>query len=294
MLSKSNAKGARDGRARVFHCPRAAALLLLAAATGCSRGDRPAGSVQVAPAEIRLGFPEAVRVRLQWQPSRALENVHGRPAVFVHLRRNRDEIAQTFDHLFPGSWEPGRTIQDDFDLFQSALGPPLEPGRYEVSFGLYDDAWGYRWSLETPGRRLGRREYAMAAVTVPSERTPAPSFEFTGGWSPPVPGGSQQTLMRRTLEGDGAIVVRGVPSAGAIRLGVVVPGSFAGSADGPALASSCPTPETKTLGPGFHWLSVRALPGDGPCEIQFRGAQSRGGAERVSLEALAWSRESPR
>ncbi len=203
------------------------------------------------------------------------------------------QIAQTFDHLFPGSWEPGRTIQDDFDLFQSALAPPLEPGRYELSFGLYDDEWGYRWSLETPGRRLGRREYALATVTVPAEPTPGSLFEFTGAWSSPAAGGSKQTPMRRTLQGDGTILVRGAPSAGIVRLGVAVPGSFAGPGEAtrPAMASACTTPRTEALEPGFHWLSVPVAPGGGPCEIHFRGTQSRGGTDRVSLDALAWSRE---
>ena len=66
---------------------------------------------------------------------------------------------------------PGRPLSYERMLCPSTFNPPLKPGTYRLSVGLYDVSWGYRWPLETGGvTEVDRREYLMGTITVTEKK----------------------------------------------------------------------------------------------------------------------------
>lgn len=263
-----------------------AVMAAAVSAAGCSRKVEPVGSLTITPTVIQLGYPHDVPVRLEWQPRAPLDKKHGNVNVFVHLLERPGKVLRTFDHRFPGEWKSGQPRDYEIDIFQSALGEALPPGRYLLTFGLYDDSVGYRWPLQVQGEDVGKREYQLATVEVP-ESAPSPSFEFLGAWLPLVKGVDEQILGRRYWNGAASIRVSKVDSPGTVRLAVSVPGSPTPAV---VVASDCVAEEKQTPAPGFSWIGFPVASSDGgPCELRF-SANSQDASQSVpmSLEVLAW------
>ena len=142
-----------------------AALAALALLAGCAR-RRPVGSLEISPRETAVAAAACAPLRFTFRPVAALDRVHGRPTVFVHFRADSARLVGGLDHALPQSWTPGVVQSYEVPLCPAAFDPPLSPGRYRITAGLYDDSWGYRWPLETGAEELDRREYFLASVTV--------------------------------------------------------------------------------------------------------------------------------
>jgi hypothetical protein len=146
----------------------AAGALLAAPALlpGCAR-RKPVGSFAVAPSESSVAPGACAPLRFTFRPVAALDRVHGKPAVFVHFRTESDRLVGGLDHYPPAPWAPGVVQSYEVQICPASIEPPLAPGRYRITAGLYDDSWGYRWPLETGGaEELDTREYFLATVTV--------------------------------------------------------------------------------------------------------------------------------
>jgi hypothetical protein len=266
--------------------------LLVASGFGCGSKPGPVARVRLRPERFSLAYGLDLPLRFEWQPTRPLDRLHGKPRVFVHLLEKPGKVLRTFDHALPEEWSPGRPLSYEIDLYQSALGAALPAGTYQLSFGLYDDSWGQRWALETGGPEVGRREYRGATVVVANGKGAAPRMELLGGWETTVPGTDQQILARRWLKGPGAIRVSGIEGTGSVRLLLNVPEDFPKEIE---VSNGCQPAKTERLGPGYHWLSLGARAGD--CEFRFEEAPSGGpvsdGSRRaLCLEVLAWRPDS--
>lgn len=156
---------ARRRRASFLACAAFAFLAALALVAGCAR-RRPVGSLEITPREAAVSPAACVPLRFTFRPEAALDRVHGRPTVFVHFRADSAHLVGGLDHPLPGPWVPGVVQSYEIQLCPASLDPPLGPGRYRITAGLYDDSWGYRWPLETGAEELDRREYLLARVNV--------------------------------------------------------------------------------------------------------------------------------
>jgi hypothetical protein len=262
---------------------------LIAAGWGCRPG--PVARVRLEPERLSLGYGESALLRFHWQPAKPLDRLHGNPKVFVHLLERPGKVLRTFDHALAETWSPGRPQSYEIDLYQSVLGPALPGGTYLLSFGLYDDSWGYRWPLDTGSPDVGRREYRGATVVVPGGGGAGTRFELSGGWGPLEPGTDQQILARRWLKGPGAIRVTDIQGRGSVRLLLNV------LERGPKdieVSNGCQPGKAERLGPGHRWFSFEGR--SGACEIRLEPAPSSdpvsGGPERsLWLESLAWRKD---
>lgn len=276
----------------------AAALLAL----GSCGEDAPVASLEVSPAAIRLPHGHLRPLTLAWTPAEELYGREGEPLVFVHLIERPGRVLRTFDHSFPERWHPGTPVRYDLPIRQSALAPPLPPGRYRLTVGLYQ-AGGGRWPLETAGEEVDGREYAVAEVEVPAE-VAGPEFGFAGPWLPVEAGSDLQVLARRWLAGDGVLRVGPIAGAGSLWLLLRIPegtGSGeelvleSGAAEpGVTLTGSCSGVEMAITGRGPHEVRMPMRADAGPCEVRFdanfhlRVAGSPH-LRTVALEGLAWA-----
>lgn len=274
--------------------PTAVALLAaVLAAAGCREKAEPVASLSVEPKDVQLPAGQAAGWKLAWNPKTPLDNVQGKPRVFVHVLASGRNLLRTFDHPLAEEWTPFKGQSYEIDLYQSALAEPLPAGAYEVTAGLYDDVSGERWAIETAGDEVGKREYRVATVVVPSAESGTPTYEFGGGWLDPEPGGTKQVITRRCSRGEATIAVRGVGSPGTVVLGSSVPklasGSWGGAVD---VTSSCSAERAQVNGPELQWtrVPVAPAPAEPACEIRFTPAPPvAGGNERsLCLEVLAW------
>src|SRR6202049_2204499 len=146
-----------------------AATLLLCAA-GCQRKVSVPVSLDVQPLSTTLPYPQLATVHLTWTPGAASGegDAPSEPLVFLHLLGAKDQVLRTFDHPFPQRWLAGAPVSYDVKLYQSALAPPLAPGKYRLSVGLYDHS-GKRWALDGLGEPVRRQEYKAAEGEVPPQ-----------------------------------------------------------------------------------------------------------------------------
>src|SRR6202049_2475683 len=123
-----------------------AATLLLCAA-GCQRKVSDAASRAVQPRSTTLPYPQLATVRLTWTPAAASGegDTPSEPLVFLHLLGAKDQVLRTFDHPFPQRGIAAAPVSYAVKLYQSALAPPLAPGKVRLSVGLYDHS-GQRWA----------------------------------------------------------------------------------------------------------------------------------------------------
>jgi len=271
-------------------------------ASGCGDKAPAVATVEVTPRTLRLGYPEMQSVHLNWQPVTALEGVTAQPLVFLHLRDDKDQVVRTFDHPFPQKWREGSPVSYDARLFQSLLAPPLPPGKYRLTLGLYEGKT--RWPLDGLGKSVGKREYKAADVEVPAGAT-GPSFAFSPTWLPVEEGGDKYVLARRWLNGQGVIGVRDVREAGTLWMLLRIPSGNepneqlqvpGGGVPSVMVRGSCGGAETNLSGPGMHEVEipVEAAPANGVCRVlllpNFTITSSVTGQTRsVSLENAAWS-----
>lgn len=200
-----------------------AIALLLLALSACGGPGEPVARLSLEPsATLTLPYPGRDRLDVMWQPMEALE---GTPHVFVHVIGQPGEVLRTYDHPFPGDWSPGQEVESTIELWQSALAPPLAPGSYELTVGLYSLESGQRWLLEVPGREVDQGEYAVARVEVPPPPAQAgPEVAFSEGWLPLEPTGDRQLFAVRWLgAGEGWITLSGLDAPTTLALTVEIP-----------------------------------------------------------------------
>lgn len=277
-------------------------LVLALCALGCGEDAPPVASLEVSPKSVRLPYPELQTIHLSWQPSAPLEGFTGTPTVFVHLLDDNGKVVRTFDHTFPDRWREGTTVGYDLKLYQSAVAPALNPGRYRLTIGLAGQA-KQRWTLDGVGEPVARREYLAAEVDVPPpppNKKSGPRFTFSEHWLPTEPGGDRQVLARRWLTDNGGIRIAGLRRPGHVWLVLrIPPPEIAGPLkvkDGgqPSvrIEGSCGDFEASLSGPGIHEVEMPLVepPKNGQCRLELQPNFTFGSPARsVSLENAAWA-----
>lgn len=283
-----------------------AALLVLC--LGCGGAAAPVASLGIEPTEITLGFSEFAKLSVRWEVKAPLGEVEGEPLVFVHLLDEPGSVLRTFNHPLRFDWQPGRKTEYEITLFQSSLAPPLTPGSYLLSVGLYDTS-GRRWPLEVAGDEVDRYEYQAGKILVVDSPEETPRFTFSPSWMAIEGGMDRQILARRWLVGEGTIRVSGTAKAGTTLMVFDIPGPLSESeelmleegAEQPTLkvVNSCGETEISASGFGRHEIELPVgadaeglIPDE--CEIVIRPnfhflAIDTLGRRSVSLEVLAWS-----
>lgn len=277
-------------------------LMLALGILGCGEDAPPVASLEVTPKSVRLPFPELHTIHLSWKPSAPLEGFAGTPTVFVHLLDDNDKVVRTFDHTFPGRWREGTAVGYDLKLYQSALSPPLNPGRYRLTVGLAGEG-KQRWTLDGVGEPVARREYLAAEVDVPPpppNKKSGPRFTFSEQWLPIEPGGDRQVLGRRWLTGNGGMRVAGLRRPGHVWLVLRIPppevagplNVQGGGQPAVRIEGNCGDFEASLSGPGIHEVEMPLVepPKSGQCRLELKPNFSFGMPPRsVSLENAAWS-----
>lgn len=282
------------------------------AITGCSKEPDPVGRLGTGAGEIQLGYPQVVELELAWDMKRQLEGLAGPTRVFVHLLDSRGDLVRTFDHQLPGAWKVGEKLVYKIPIYQSALAPPLDAGRYKLTSGLYDQD-GNRWPLENTGAEIGEGEYEVATVSVATSGPTVPQFFFSSSWLPVEGGTDLQILARRWLTDDGIIRLGGISIPGRLWLSVSIP-EGGGALQEPVMAegaveqsvsvtTTCGDGAVQVSGAGTHSVELPiALPASGEgennqpseCEVRFNAnyhLMLREGEQRrtLMLEQLSWS-----
>jgi hypothetical protein len=282
--------------------------ILLSCAVGCHRKAPDAGSLEVQPRSITLPYPQLVTVHLAWTPAATTgsEDSPSQPLVFLHLLGPKGQVMRTFDHPFPQHWAPGTPVAYDVRLYQSALAPPLDPGRYRLGVGLFDQT-GKRWALEGLGEPMARQEYLAAEVQVPPPAA-GPRLEFSPTWLPLMAGTDKQVVARRWLaDQPGEIRVQAIPGPGTLWLSFRIPPGDGSSeklvyhdagTNTPAVVirDTCGGVETGISGPGPHEVEmpIEAAGPEGVCLISLVPnfhilSTAQPPTRSVSLENAAWS-----
>jgi hypothetical protein len=301
--------------------PTALAAVSLAAGlfAGCGGQQTPVAQVTIEPRQVKLPPSHVRPLRFTWTPSAALEGEA--PTVFVHLLDADRKVVRTFDHPFPQRWREGTPVSYDVDLYQSAMAPPLPPGQYRLTLGLYDKE-GKRWALDGLGEpTAGRNEYDAATVEIPAG-DPKPRFAFSANWLPVEPGGDRQVLARRSMASRAAIRLLDQPGPGTVWMMIRIPpvdlpdtklvldpgatapsvrvvgncGSGAGNEEEAGEGDGNSGSETSLTGPGIHKveLSMDAPPPNGFCRVHLASnfllepTTAAARKRSISLESIAW------
>lgn len=265
-------------RARLLPCLAALAVLALPAA-GCGPGEpaEPAARLEVTPGEVVLPYPGAAVLTVTWAPSAPLED---HPIVFVHLLGADGGVVRTFDHLFPEDWVAGSEVTYPLGLWQSALGPPLPDGAYDLSIGVYTPD-GHRPALEVEGREVDDGEYVVARVEAPPVAPGGPRLAFGDGWEMAAPPTDRQTFGARWLGDGGSLELVGVDGPLDLALSVRLPAPdemestlvLDPDATEPAveISSPCTAEPVRVAGAGTHevTLALRPAEGVGSCPVVF-------------------------
>jgi hypothetical protein len=280
----------------------AAVSLSAVSLAGCGGKQTPVATVEVSPRQLRLPFSQVRTVHLAWTPTVALEGEP--PTVFVHLLDANRKVVRTFDHPFPQKWREGGQISYDLKLYQSSLAPPLPPGKYQVTLGLYNKE-GRRWALEGLGEPKARNEYDVAEVEVPTEN-PSPRFAFSPTWLPVEPGSDRQVLARRWMADRAVVRLVDQRDAGTVWMVVQIPPTnlpdsklvldAGASAPSVLVVGNCGGTETNLSGPGTHevQLAMEAPPPNGFCRVLLSSnfvlqpVTPTSRKHSVSLENIAW------
>jgi hypothetical protein len=184
------------------------------------------------------------------------------------------------------------------------MAPPLAPGKYQVTLGLYGKK-GTRWPLSGLGEAVGRDEYKAFEVQVPNS-DPHPRFAFSPNWMDAEPGGDRQVLARRWLVGRGSIRLVDQHAPGTVWMIVQIPTTKqtdyrmvldpGAGAPSVMISGNCGCPETSITGPGLHEveLSLDAPPPGDFCHFLLSASFSlepltpAGKKRSASLENIAW------
>ncbi len=242
---------------------------LLSFAPGCQRETPTVARVEIQPRSVTLPYPQLAAVHLTWTPAAgAGGGAAGSPAqplVFLHLLDAKGQVLRTFDHPYPQHWAEGSPVSYDATLVQSALAPPLDPGRYRLSIGLFEPG-GKRWPLDGLDKPIGRLEYLAGEIEVPPV-PPGPRFTFSGSWLPLEAGTDKQVVARRWLsEQAGEIRVDAIPGPGTLWFSFRIPPGDgggdklvphdAGNTLAAVVRSTCGAVETGISGPGPHDVEI--------------------------------------
>jgi hypothetical protein len=277
------------------------ALAAAALAAGCGGKHTPVARVEVEPQSVRLPFSQARPVHFTWTPTAALDDEQ--PTVFVHLLDGRRKVVRTFDHAFPQRWREGVPVAYDIKLYQSAQAPPLPPGKYALTLGLYAKD-GKRWALDGLGEPVSRDEYHAGEIEVPPGK-PNPRFAFSPNWLPLEAGGDKQVLARRWMIKQAAIRLVRQRDAGTVWMVLQIPETTSSdykvilnpgaSAPSVMAVGNCGGTEANLSGPGLHEaeMTMDPPPPDGFCRILLSSnfvlqPTALGRRRSVSLENIAW------
>jgi hypothetical protein len=283
-------------------------LIPILGLVACGPSDPPVAGLRVEPDELRLPFPGVVGIELSWAMELPLDGLEGQPLVFVHLVDEHGDVVRTFDHPLDFDWQPGQSHEYGIRLYQSALAPPLDPGTYGLTLGLYDST-GHRWPLEVDGREAGKNEYRVAEVEVGAELENTPMFFFSPTWLHLESGMDAQVVARRWLgDAEGTIRVTECPESGKIWMLIRIPSGEASSSqlvlDDEAslpevrITSTCGLEEICVSGAGFHEIEISLSPADKElleeCELRlqpnFKLVEDNSMTQRsMALEVLAWA-----
>ena len=284
-------------------------ILLGAAIAGCHSKPVPVGRLDVQPRTITLPGSEVASIHLTWTPTKPLDpdSASGLTS-FVHLIDATGKVLRTFDQPFPQPWNEGTTIGQDIRIDQSAMAPPLAPGQYRLSVGLYHR--NQRFALEGLGEPIGRSEYVGAEVQVPAT-SDAPRFVFSPDWQPVDAGSDRQVLARRWLAATPSTLrVEDIKGPGGLwMLLYIPPGNAAGEKlvlhSGGAVPSvlvrnSCGPTETTISGAGEHEveMAIDAPGAGGSCEVTLSPSfhiesKSEPPVRSASLQSVAWNPKAP-
>jgi hypothetical protein len=277
------------------------ALLLLA---GCDGDRQPVAEVATETRELVLPHGRFASLDVLWRLREPLAGRSDQLFVFVHLLDGPGSVLRTFDYAWPDGWQAGSSVRHRVSLHQSSLGPPLEPGSYSLSLGLYDGE-GHRWPLLTRGDPVDRYEYHIADVRVPAETGGEPMFSFSPEWLDSELGRDRQVLARRWLAGSGHLRVGEIDQAGAVWLRLLLPSpteqqelvlAEGATQQGAVVRADCGVVEVELAGVGHHEVVLPISPpaeGDS-CTIEiepdFYLLELESGARRtLSLDGLAWA-----
>ena len=281
-------------------------LPALALVTGCG-GDAPAvAAVEVDSSEIELPHGRFVDLDLSWRLERELTGRTGPLHVFVHLLDEPGSVVRTYDYPWPGTWQAGSRAEHRVTVHQSATGPPLDPGTYALTLGIYDGE-GRRWPLTFRGELVERREYRIADVRVPAASGGEPMFQFSPDWLDSEPARDRQVLGRRWLTGPGQLRAAGVRHAGEIWMRLMLPApdsqqqlvlAEGAAQQGTRVRTDCGDVEVRLAGTGSHdiVLPIEPVGDEDSCTIEIEpnfyllGLDS-GERRTVSLDGLAWAPE---
>lgn len=265
-------------RARLLRSAPALLGLVLLPAAGCGPGEsaEPAARLEVTPGEVVLPYPAAAVLTVTWAPAVPLDA----PIVFVHLLGADGAVIRTFDHHFPEEWVPGAEATYPLALWQSALGPPLPEGTYDLSIGVYTPD-GYRAPLEVEGREVDDGEYVVARVEAPPVASGGPRLAFGGGWEMAAPPTDRQTFGARWLGDGGSLELVGVGGPLDLALSVRLPAAAEmgstlvldpGKTE-PAveISSPCTAEPVRVAGAGTHEVTLPLRPDAGApsCPVTF-------------------------
>lgn len=279
-------------------------LLVLASAavlfqTGCDPGRRPIGGFEaVVPAT--LSYPGHQDLELRFQPT-AFPLTGGCPTVFLHLQDASGRVVRTFDHR-PPRWMPGEGLRYRVKLFQSALGPALEAGDYQLVAGLYDPSTGRRSRLRSSHPETGSGRYRLGTIGVGETVADGLEIVYSSDWQEPEPGSDAQILVRSWFAGRATLAVTAEAEPAVLWLQVAVPPPAGGDLvldageDQPrVIASVSCADDPPPWDAGRHQLEVELAAGE-RCEIGFRAnfvQRSDSGPQSAALETISVTIEPP-
>jgi hypothetical protein len=278
-------------------------VLCVSALAGCKEEKSPVGALRASPAEIVLGFPHHVSWNLEIDMDEALDP-GASPIVMVHLLDASGMVVRTFDHDLPQPWTPGGTQSYSIELYQSALAPPLDPGSYRLTAGIYDPELG-RWALSVQGEEVAGPEYRVATVEATRGSETAPKFFFSPSWMATEAGTDVQVLGRRWLRGEGELRVAGQGGPGTVRLQLRIPPAEESIEDLVLdegydtvqldVETTCGGEPQSLHGVGTHVVEVALGPGgeDADCEIKLAPhyqivTRRTLGDRALALDVVSW------
>lgn len=273
MLPKhSNSERPFPASALLALIPLAALTLLGPLGCGGEQEGPPVATLEVEPREATVHHSTYTNLDLHWQLTGELEGRQGTLRVFVHLLDEEGRLTRTYDHLPPAEWTVGGEWEYSTRIYQSVLAPPLPPGSYTLTIGLYDEG-DNRWPLDVEGEAVDRQEYAVARVEVPSEPTDLPRIGFSPSWGPTMAGGDRQVLAVRLLTGDGSIQVDELSGRRTLWMQLRIPEAVSGTsrrifrpgaaeAENPSvrIVAPCSGYEAFITGDGVHEVEVPVAP----------------------------------
>ncbi|MEM9290081.1 MAG: hypothetical protein AAGD01_00205 [Acidobacteriota bacterium] len=258
----------------------------------------PVGRLQVEIGGEDLPYPQWRTLHLRWQATTALPTAPSnekprsskassqapeaepQPRIFVHLVDPEGELSRTFDQDLDEPWRPGASGRLEVPIHHSALAPPLAPGDYQLTVGLYriggdglpDRRFPLEVDLESSSRsaartgadrpdpdspspraedattalvEIGTFEYSVARLAVEPVSAEAPSFSFGQGWEPTPPREELQERQPADRQSPGARRI--LEDAKLDVLNLEVPGSLLLRIEIPPLAEDLPKPDRPWL-----------------------------------------------